>query len=476
MLPDLTSAAAAEKITPTPGLDIEENMRSYLCQRLIKSATPTLLFVALVFIPVSRLEATRADAKQDARTTVFKVGAARRDITPREAVPMWGYGARHDLLSQGALDALYTDAVVIQAGANKLAIVGLDLGRSPAERNLQNIRSRIKERARIEYSFIAGSHSHHTPVLELTDQEGKGKGKFDAAIRYYRFMEDQIVEAILEADSRLAEAKMAAGSVRLEGFNRNRHSKIEPKSSDRDLSILRFDDSAGNPLAIVVNFTAHPTMIPALTLKFSADYVGAMKEVIEKEMKAAVVFMQGAAGDQSANEGANKGYQAFGEALGREVIKLTSSLTTQEVLRPSIQVREDRFKFSSRTDFTNPFILTAYQKAFFPELIPNYVDEYADGIRPRLTVALLNGEIALVGASGEFFSAHSMRLKERARVKQLFFFGYCNGYHQYFPTIEAVAEGGYGADNAVSPVEIGAGEEMMNTALVWIYQMLGRIK
>ena len=72
----------------------------------------------------------------------------------------------------------------------------------------------------------------------------------------------------------------------------------------------------------------------------------------------------------------------------------------------------------------------------------NFVDEYSDGIRPRLTVAVLNGEIALVGASGEFFCQHANRLRERARVRQLFFFGYCNGYHQYFPTIEAAAEGG----------------------------------
>ena len=88
----------------------------------------------------------------------------------------------------------------------------------------------------------------------------------------------------------------------------------------------------------------------------------------------------------------------------------------------------------------------------------------------------LGSEIALVGVSGEFFSNHSIRLKERARVKQLFFFGYCNGYHQYFPTIEAVAEGGYGADNRVAPAAVGAGEQIMNTALMWIYQMLGKIK
>ena len=389
---------------------------------------------------------------------------------------MWGYGDRHDRLSDGMLDPLTADAVVVQAGDKKLAIVGLDLGRSPHEKNLQNIRRRIKAEAGIDHSFIAGSHSHHTPVLELSDEAGKGKGRFDAALRYYQQLEDSIVAAILEANANLKAAKMAAGSVKLEGFNRNRHTKIEPKPSDRDLAVLRFDDMTGKPIAVLVNFTAHPTTIPSMTLKFSADYVGAMKATIDTEMKVTSLFMQGAAGDQSVNAGANKGYRAFGQALGREVVKLASSLKTEEVTKPALEVKEERFPFASRTDLKNPLIRAVYEKAFFPELIPNYIDEYAEGVRPRLTVALLNGEIALVGASGEFFSNHAIRLKERARVKQLFFFGYCNGYHQYFPTIEAVAEGGYGADGGVSPVAVGAGEQLMNTALLWIYQLLGKIK
>ena len=415
-------------------------------------------------------------AAAQAQTSLFRVGVARWDITPKEPVPMWGYGARHDALSNGILDPLYADALVIQAGNSKIAIVGLDLGRAPAEKSLEVIRQRIKNEAGIESSFIAGSHTHHGPVLELTDAEGKGKGRFDAALRYYKQMEDAIVGAILEANAKLAPAKMAAGSIQLEGFNRNRHTKLQPKPSDRDLGVMRFDDSSGKPLAILVNFTAHPTMIPASTLKFSADYVGAMRETVEKEMGVSMIFMQGAAGDQSVNEGPNKGYQAFGQALGREVVKFASSLSTQEVKQPSLKVREDRFKFTSRTHLNNPVVRSLYAKAFFPELIASFLDEYADGIRPRLTVALLNGEIALVGVSGEFFSNHSIRLKERARVKQLFFFGYCNGYHQYFPTIEAVAEGGYGADNTVSPGAVGAGEQIMNTALLWIYQMLGQIQ
>ncbi len=333
----------------------------------------------------------------------------------------------------------------------------------------------IKDLAGFVYSFFAGSHSHHTPVLELSDELGKGKGRFDASLRYYKQMEDGIVEAVLEANSKLAPAKIGTGSVQLEAFNRNRQTKLTPKASDRELAVLRLDDPAGKPIAILVNFTAHPTMISAMTLKFSADYVGAMKEMVQKEIGAPVIFMQGAAGDQSVNEGPNKGYQAFGQALAREVLKVAAGMATQEVVHPSIEVKEDRFKFTSRVDLSNPLVRAAYEKAFFPELIPNFIDEYADGVRPRLTVALLNGEIALVGVSGEFFSNHSIRLKERARVKQLFFFGYSNGYHQYFPTIEAVAEGGYGADNAVSPVAVGAGEQMMDTALIWIYQMLGKI-
>jgi neutral ceramidase len=427
---------------------------------------PALVFALLAFAAIAAAQTP---------APVFKAGAARRDVTPREGVPMWGYGARHATLSVGTLDPLYAEALVIQAGDKKLAIVGLDLGRSPAEDSLQRIRRRIKSEAGVEYSFIAGSHTHHGPVLELTDEPGKGKGSFDAALRYYREMEDAIVAAIVEANSKLAPAKMAVGSIQLEGFNRNRHTKQPVKPSDRELAVMRFDDANGKPIAILVNFTAHPTMVSGATLRFSADYVGAMKAEVEKATGARVIFMQGAAGDQSVNA-EKKDYRAFGQALAQEVVKVAAGLTPQEVSSPSLQVKEDRFKFSSRNNLSNPMVRGLYEKAFFPELIPNYVDEYADGVRPRLTVALLNGEIAMVGVSGEFFSNHSIRLKERARVKQLFFFGYCNGYHQYFPTIEAVAEGGYGADNQVAPAEVGAGEQIMNTALMWTYQLLGKIK
>ena len=36
-------------------------------------------------------------------------------------------------------------------------------------------------------------------ILELSDEEGEGKGKFDAALRYYKEMEEKVVAAIVEA-------------------------------------------------------------------------------------------------------------------------------------------------------------------------------------------------------------------------------------------------------------------------------------
>jgi len=221
-------------------------------------------------------------------------------------------------------------------------------------------------------------------VLELTDQPGKGQGKFDAALRYYKQMEDGIVDAILEANHNLAPARMATGSAQLEGWNRNRQTKIEPKPSDRELAVMRFDDASGKRIATLVNLTGHPTTIPSTVLKFSADYVGAMKTEIMARTGGAALFMQGAAGDQSVvASGARQGYEAFGKALAAEAVRLADGIQPIEFANPSLQVREERFTFPSRVDFNNPIVLGAYQKAFFPELIPNFVDEYKNGVRAR---------------------------------------------------------------------------------------------
>lgn len=402
----------------------------------------------------------------------FKVGASEVDITPQEAVPMWGYGDRHAALSEGTLDPLKATVVVIQAGRRKMAIVGLDLGRSPQEDSLVRIRDEIKQKAGIDVSFIAGSHTHHGPVLELFDAPGRGRGRFDAAIRYNQHLEKMLIEAILLAHERMVPAKVGQAGKELVGFNRNRHSKIRPVPVDTRLGVIRFDAlESGANIATIVNFTGHPTNISSDIRQFSADYVGAMRSAVGQQTQGTVVFMQGASGDISVDRGSHGDYLGYGAALGKEVLKVYEGIEPKSVESPTLKFKEDRFTFSSRTDFKNPLVQGVYSVAFFPELVENFVAEYQEGIRPRLTVAVLNKEIAFVGGSGEFFCQHAIRLRERARFDGLFFFGYCNGYHQYFPTIEATSEGGYGADAQVAPAQIGAGEDLMNQALKWLYQI-----
>ena len=402
----------------------------------------------------------------------FKVGFAKRDITPQGATPMWGYGARHAMLSQGTADPLMAKAVVIEAGNERLAIVGMDIGRGPTAAMMEQIRKAVAEKAGVGHVMIAGSHTHHGPVIELTDREGFGKGKFDDAVAYAKRLPELLIEAIVEAKNNAVPARIGVAKKNLE-LNRNRHTKRTPKPTDPMLAVIRFDDAAGKPIAVIANFAAHPVTMDTMVLKFSADYPGALQNRVEESLKTNCVFMQGASGDMSPNRGELTGQQ-YGEALGDHVVELAKSVETKAPKNPSIQAKVNRFKFASRVDFSNPILMAMFERAFFPELVRNYAQEFAGGIEPELTTVLLNGDLALVGGSGEFFCNHSNRLKERSYVNDTLFFGYCNGHHMYFPTIEAASEGGYGGDATVSPVQIGAGEQMMNQALINIYTMLGK--
>ncbi len=404
----------------------------------------------------------------------FRVGFAQKEITPQVATPMWGYGARRDMLSQGTLDPLMAKAIVIEAGTDRVALVGLDLGRAPSVAMMEEIRAEIREKAKVEHVLIVGSHTHHGPVLELTDREGFGKGKFDDTVKYLKSLPGMIASTITEAATRLAPAKMGVSSEEVP-YNRNRHSKRQPAARDPLLFVMRFDDLEGKPIAILVNFAAHPVMTSGSILKFSADYPGFMMNHVEKEMGAPCVFIQGASGDMSVNGINVNGPREFGEQLGQKCVELAKSTETKVAARPRIQGRTDRFDFTTRINLNDPITMTAYSVAFFPELIRNFAEDYKDGMHPELNTVLINREVALVGGSGEFFCNHAVRLRDRSYVKHTLFFGYCNGYMNYFPTIEAISEGGYGADAPVSPAQVGAGEQMMNRALINIYSMLGKI-
>ena len=142
------------------------------------------------------------------QSTVFRVGFAKRNITPTGAVPMWGYGDRHDDLAEGLVDPLLAKAIVIDIGTGKLAMVGLDLGRSPTDAMMAQIRKAVSEQAGVSTVLINGSHTHHGPVIELLDREGCGKGKFDVAVAYSKKLPSLLIDAIVEAAGNVEPAKV----------------------------------------------------------------------------------------------------------------------------------------------------------------------------------------------------------------------------------------------------------------------------
>ena len=169
--------------------------------------------------------------------------------------------------------------------------------------------------------------------------------------------------------------------------------------------------------------------------------------------------------------------EAFGRGLGKEAVAIAMTIQTSVPAQPLIHGSYERLAFASRIDFRNPQVVAAYAAAFFPELAQAYASDHRDNvIRPALTTVVINSQLALVGGSGEFFCSHANHLKEQSPGVKTLFFGYCNGHHMYFPTVEAAAEGGYGADAFVAWTEIGGGEQIVSRAVVNIHRMLGEPK
>ncbi len=396
----------------------------------------------------------------------LRAGVATVEITPPAGFPMWGYAARHDAAAEGTLDPLFARALVLAVGDDRLAIVSLDLGRAPTRQSTAAIRTRVKADAGVGTIFLVASHTHHGPAMELETREVDGKC-------YVKQLEQKLGDVIVQAAKNLKPARLGVAS-RETALNRNRHSHRADAPVDRELLVLRIEGTDGKPIAHAVNFAAHATMRDSKMLKWSADYPGALAGRVEKETGAPCLFLQGAAGDLSPDPGDGRDADKFGEAMANDVLKLAATIRCGAG-PDALKVSEEDFTFTSRVDHAAPLVQAALTLAFFRDLVDFYGHEYRDGVRPHLTVALLGDRIGLVGVSGEFFCGHSLSLKRRARLDHVLFLGYCNDYQQYFPTIEAAAERGYGADPLMAPAEVGAGEKVMDRALIHLLQLQGKL-
>ncbi|HEX4486064.1 MAG TPA: neutral/alkaline non-lysosomal ceramidase N-terminal domain-containing protein [Terriglobales bacterium] len=416
----------------------------------------------------------------------LKGGVARTDITPPVGMDMWGFGARQ-FPSQGTIDPLYARVLVLEGSGKRMAIVALDLGRSFGPDSIKRLRSAAATGDNISLVVAAASHTHAGPMISDHYPENKTPDWELQAI-------DKIARAIHEAASHLVEVRIGAGYGKIYlGYNRllsklpdNYQAADSPErfmSSpvDPTVAVLRVDATDGKPLAVLVNYACHPVVYSAENVNYSADYPAVMAKTIETAFdgKPLAFFLQGAPGDIDpyyANthnaDNPEKARTWTGQQLGEEAVRVAKTIQTASEPDGNLDFADETLEFHFRWD------TATFHDAYIETWGPQHADQYFPGASPMVaapvSTILINKRIAFAVLPGEPFVELQEDWRKRCPVPDNFFVGYSDAYLGYIPTIQAAARGGYGGSSGGTWLEVGAGERIVNNAIIQTYRMLGK--
>ena len=419
------------------------------------------------------------------QAATLRAGVAKVDITPPVGVPMWGYALRN---STGTLDPLYARVLVLEAGDKRMALVTLDLGRCFGHDSLERLRAAVRESSGITYLLAAASHTHSGPVIQ--DSYRNGTPAWETADL------DKIAAGVAEAHHHAVDVRVGTGyGTAYIGHNRLRlnrdgtvtwfeHNPTQVPTApvDPTVSVLRIDRLDGRPLAVLVNYACHPVVFGPDNTQYSADYPAVMTKTVEQAMDGQPLcfFVQGAPGDINPyyaviplKEDAAARRDWTGETLGKEAARVASEIHTEAIPESSLDFAEDLLTFRFRWDAEK------YRHAVLANSDSNgggydaYYHSMASEQHLPVATVLINRRIALMAVPGEPFVDFQMNWRARCPANDCFYLGYANGYFGYLPTIRAATEGGYGAASTSTWIEPGAGERMVDHAVVRVYEMLG---
>ena len=407
----------------------------------------------------------------------FQVGTAKTDVTPPSGVRMYGYGARGRNVSTGVHDPLFAKALVLTDGERISAWVTMDLGYADSSLT-DDVRAGVRSVLGFDDVFLTASHTHSGPHFV--------SGFPDPDAPWTTWLRRELVGVVVDAYNTLQPARLGVGwgHVNL-GHNRRRiladgsvdmfwenRAGSPTNPVDTSVAIVGFDTVAGTPIATLVNLAIHPVVLGPENLLYSADYPGAMMHVVEREGGGLTMFLQGAAGDINPfwdktplSDGAYERMQEMGTAIGIEVLRVRPTLQFTDV--ESISLGSEEIELRPRWDLTDATIRAGIRR--------DYVDRFERERNAEVKTLLIGDHLALAAFPGEFFVEHGLRLKQESVIRDTLFVGYSNGHLGYFPTIKAAAEGGYGADSSTI-VNVGAGEELVNRALINLGYLSGRLR
>jgi hypothetical protein len=384
----------------------------------------------------------------------LRAGAARISITPPAgaALPMGGYGGRTEGF-RGIHDDIYVRAIVLDDGSAQAALVTWELLFVP-DAIWSDLSQRIASEAGIrpENLLLSAVHNHGAPT------SGGGSGAVaPGTAAYMKTVEDAAVNAVRRAQERLRPARFGIGSGTAD-VNINRRELFpgrglwlgfnESGPTDKTVTVLRFDDLDGKPIALWINYPVHAVVMGPDNYQVTGDLAGATSRFVEQHFLASdhprsdggprlrirpeekvagegmvAVWTSGAAGDQnpvSMASGDDFGLaNALGKILGEAAVRAASNVKMVGDLR--IRGAQQVVTCPGRRVEPGPTPRAEYK----------FTD--ADPVRIRLGLLMLN-DIAVAGVSGEVFTLIAQRLKRESPFNQTIMVTHANGSSGYIPS------------------------------------------
>ena len=402
-----------------------------------------------------------------ARTLV--AGVARANITPSV-----GFDNMADYLrlrpAVGVGNELYAKALVLSDGRRRVAVVAADII-SFCEPLLSDVRARIERLTGIERAnvLLSASHTHSSPATSDKDRP---------APEYLAELAKKIAGTVYMAGQRQQEVLLGWGTGEAQiGVNRWQNTpdgiRWGPNPDgpvDPAVGVLRVDTLDGKPLAILVNYACHPTIMGADNLLYSGDYTSYVQSVIETAYhgQTMTLFTTGAGGDvkiavlsEDRSQFLYTGLEdcrRFGTILAAEAIQVAERVRTAPVERLSVQSRSVELPL---TALPSPEAVEADLAAAEKEIaelraqgkptdVKQLRREWAKatlaalraGTAPRSVPAevqllRLGDEIAFFAVPGELFVEVGLKTKQAMALPGSFVVAYANGCMAYFPSRRA---------------------------------------
>ena len=389
-----------------------------------------------------------------AAATPLKAGVARVDLTPPMELkaPLGGYGARMSKPAVGVHDRIFAKGIVISDGTKRFGLVTADVLAFPPGFKSAVVESLADANWKSDQIMLLPSHSHTSiDMSALNPKNTLGipqigffhKGLYDLTVA-------RLAQVITEASKDPVAVSVSTRTIQLHGWNRNR--RQDNAAYDADLTVTRIDKVTGQPLAVLVNWTAHPTFMGPYDMMFSGGWPGHLQRTIEALIGHGVTAMyyNGAQGDQSPipreDSGGNwERAECYGRELGIIVCREWQKI--KPIPSPTFSYHAEEIKLPKCT-WHPDFMKTGGSEYGLSEEI---MEKVIALMAPQKTVSgsLRLGSLLIIGIPGEIAAQLGMSLELQARqitgIQHVVIGGLANEWVSYILSAEEYKKGGYEA-------------------------------